>query len=68
MWQTLVNDMNEMDCGLKKMNEMDYGLNELGWNVIDEVVDVTREDLRSIGYVIMWYKPIIGHLSLSVNI
>ena len=25
---TLVNDMNEMDYGLKDMNEMDYGLKE----------------------------------------
>ena len=27
LW-TLVNDMNEMDYGLKDMNEMDYGLKE----------------------------------------
>ena len=26
---TLVNDMNEMDYGLKEMNEMDYGLKEI---------------------------------------
>ena len=25
---TLVNEMNEMDYGLKDMNEMDYGLKE----------------------------------------
>ena len=25
---TLVNDMNDMDYGLKDMNEMDYGLKE----------------------------------------
>ena len=26
---TLVNDMNEMDYGLKEMDEMDYGLKEI---------------------------------------
>ena len=26
MWWTLVNDVNEMDYGLKEMNEMEYGL------------------------------------------
>ena len=26
---TLVNDVNKIDCGLKKMNEMDYGLKEI---------------------------------------
>ena len=25
----VVNDMNEMDCGLKEMNEMDYGLKKI---------------------------------------
>ena len=29
MQWTLVNDMNEMDYGLKQMNEMDYGLKEI---------------------------------------
>ena len=29
MQWTLVNDMNEMDYGLKEMNEMDYGLKEI---------------------------------------
>ena len=29
MWWTLVNDMNEMDYGLKEINEMEYGLKEL---------------------------------------
>ena len=26
---TLVDDMNEMDYGLKEMNEMEYGLKEI---------------------------------------
>ena len=26
---TLVDDMNEMDYGLKEMNEMEYGLREI---------------------------------------
>ena len=25
----VVNDMNEMDCGLKEKNEMDYGLKKI---------------------------------------
>ena len=29
MCWTLVNDMNEIDYGLKEINEMDYGLKEL---------------------------------------
>ena len=29
MQWTLVNDMNEVDYGLKEMNEMDYGLKEI---------------------------------------
>ena len=29
MQWTIVNDMNEMDYGLKEMNEMDYGLKEI---------------------------------------
>ena len=28
LW-TLVNDMNEMVCGLKEMNEIDYSLKEI---------------------------------------
>ena len=59
MWWTLLNDLNETDYGLKKMNEMDYGLKEIRGNAINEVVNVTREELRSSGYVVMCYKPII---------
>ena len=29
MQWTIVNDMNEVDYGLKEMNEMDYGLKEI---------------------------------------
>ena len=49
--------MNEMDYGLKEMKEMDYGLKELRWNVINEVDNVTREELRLSDYV-MCCKPI----------
>ena len=55
---TLVNEMSKMDYGLKEMNEMDYGLRKLRWNVINEVDNVTREELRLSDYVIMWCKPI----------
>ena len=34
MWWTLVNDMNEMDYGLKEMNEVDYGLKKIKMNMI----------------------------------
>ena len=42
-----MNEMNEMDFGLKEDNEMDYDLKNLRWNVINELDNVTREELRS---------------------
>ena len=39
------------------MNEMDYGLKELKWNAINEVDNVTIEELTLNDYV-MWCKPI----------
>ena len=50
----LVNNMNEMDYGLKEMNEIDYGRKKLRWNMINEVDDVTREELRLSDYVMMF--------------
>ena len=43
---TLVNEMNEMEYGLKEMNDMDFGLKELRSNVTNEVDNVTIEELR----------------------
>ena len=50
---TLVNEMKEMDCGLKEMNDMGYVLKELRWNVTNKVDNVTREELRLSDYVMM---------------
>ena len=38
---------------MKSMNEMDYGLKEVKCNVIIEVDNVTRGELRLIDYVTM---------------
>ena len=54
--------MNEMDYGRKKMNEMLYGLEELSWNVINEVDNVTRKELRLSDYVMMCCKPVTEQL------
>ena len=43
------------------MNEMDYGPKELRCNVINEVDNVTREELRLSDYVMMCCKPITEH-------
>ena len=61
---TLVNEMKEMDYGLKEMNDMGYVLKELRWNVTNKVDNVTREELRLSDYVMMWCKPIAEHLEL----
>ena len=50
---TLVNEMKEMDYGLKEMNDMGYVLKELRWNVTNKVDNVTREELRLSDYVMM---------------
>ena len=50
---TLVNEMKEMDYGLKEMNDMGYFLKELRWNVTNKVDNVTREELRLSDYVMM---------------
>ena len=54
--------MSETDYGLKEMNE------KRRWNVIIEVDNVTREELRWSDYIMMRYKLITEHLSLSLNI
>ena len=40
------------------MNEMDYDLKELRWNVINEVDNVTREELMLSVYAMMCCKQI----------
>ena len=50
---TLVNEMKEMDYGLKEMNDMSYFLKELRWNVTNKVDNVTRQELRLSDYVMM---------------
>ena len=47
-----------MDYDLKEMNKMDYSVKELRWNVINEVDNVTREELRLSDYVMVCCKPI----------
>ena len=52
---------------LKEMNEMDYGLRKVRWNVIIEVDNLTREELRLIDYVVMWYKTKTEHKFYDVS-
>lgn len=49
------------------MNEIEYGLKELRCNVINEVDNVTGEELRLNDCVMMQCKPVTKHVSLPVN-
>ena len=56
-WDGLWSEGNEWD-GLRSEGNEWGGLH---WNVINEIVNVTREELKSSGCVIICYKPIIEH-------
>ena len=45
--------MNYMDYRLKEMIEMDYVLKEVRWNMVIEVDNVIRQEVRLSDYVIM---------------
>ena len=46
--------MNEMGYGPKEINKMNYGLKFVKWNVMIEVDNVTRVEVRLSDYVMMW--------------
>ena len=50
-------NLNVIDFSNYKMNEMDYLWSE-GWNVVNEVDNVTRDELMSNDYVMICCKPI----------
>ena len=77
VWPNMVN-LNVMDFSKwyewddlwSEENEWDGSMiwRKLRWNMINEVVHVIREELRSTGYVILCYKLMIEQLPSTATV